>query len=337
VPIQQIHTYVVHPGKGGDATRQINGTAVPLKDSFFNLLNGIYSRSEQECEIDIIFKPTGDGVQQNDCRDLICAYLASPTLANGRAIAQRLESQTDKRSGLGLLFLISGREGHDHKIVISRFPTDSAILVEENPRTLDVAFLERVFMKNKTSYKAVMYRDSSLRAGIWSGKAIDKQVSFSGESSDYWIADFLLSAFAVTPTQGTRRLGTALRDAAKKAAIDVKQEIIAAATLAGRLGRQMISINEFEERFNLSPAARDAIGKELKSPRLAEERFQFVAAEFNDLLAYRSKELSNGAMLTAPSADFDDVFHEEIVDKMTHEVKFTTQGTVVNDKLKTTA
>ena len=334
MPIQQIHTYLVHPGKGTAAGRQINGVAVPLRDSLFNLLDGIYSRSEQECEIDIIFRPTDGGLQQNDCRDLICAYLADPTLANGRAIAERLESQTDRRSGLGLLFLISGRESRDHKIVISRFPTDSAILVEENPRTLDVEFLERVFMKNKTSYKAVMYRDTSLRAGIWSGKAIDKQISFTGESSDYWIADFLLSAFKVTPTQGTRRLGTALRDAAKKSDIGVKQEIVAAATLAGRMDKHVMSINDFEKRFNLSPAAQEAIRKELKSPRLAEEQFEFVAAEFNDLLAYRSKELSNGAMLTAPSADFDDVFHEEVVDEASHEVKFTTQGTVVNDRLK---
>jgi hypothetical protein len=337
VPIQQIHTYLVHPGKSGAADRQVNGTAVPLRGRLFDLLDGIYSRAEQECEIDIIFRPTDGGVQQNSCRDHICAYLGDPTLVIGRVIAERLETQTDKRSGLGLLFLIAGREGRDHKIVISRFPTDSAILVEENPRTLDVEFLERVFMKNKTSYKAVMYRDSSLKGGLWSGKAIDKQISLAGESSDYWIADFLMSAFKVTPTQGTRRLGTALREAAKKSDIDVKQEIIAAATLAGRLGRQAMSINDFEQRFNLSPAARQAIGKELKSPRLADERFEFVAAEFNDLLAFRSKELSNGAMLTAPSADFDDVFHEEIVDEATHEVKFTTQGTVVNDKLKPTA
>jgi hypothetical protein len=303
----------------------------------FELLDGIYSRAEQECEIDIIFKPTDDGVQQNSCRDLICTYLGDPTLMIGRAIAERLETQTDKRSGLGLLFLIAGREGHEHKIVISRFPTDSAILVEENPRTLDVEFLERVFMKNKTSYKAVMYRDSSLRGGLWSGKAIDKQISLAGESSDYWIAYFLMSAFKVTPVQGTRRLGTALREAAKTSDIDVKQEIIAAATLAGRLGRQTMSINDFEQRFNLSSAAREAIGKELKSPRLADERFEFVAPEFNDLLAFRSKELSNGAMLTAPSANFDDVFQEEIVDEATHVVKFTTQGMVINEKLKPTA
>jgi hypothetical protein len=39
-------------------------------------------------------------------------------------------------------------------------------------------------------------------------------------------------------------------------------------------------------------------------------------------------------MLTAPSLEFDDVFHEEVLDAAAHEVKFTTQGTVVNDRLK---
>jgi transposase len=144
-----------------------------------------------------------NGMQQNACRDLICAHIDNTTLPNGRVIAERLQVNTDRRAGLGLLFLITGKEGREYKIVISRFPTDSAILVEENPKSLDVEFLERVFMKNKTSYKAVLYRHSSLRAGFWEGKAIDKQTNPTGESADYWIADFLLSDFSVTPKQGT--------------------------------------------------------------------------------------------------------------------------------------
>src|SRR6516225_10973263 len=47
--------------------------------------------------------------------------IAKPTVGNALT--------TYNRSGLGLLFLISGREGQKHKIVISRFPTDTASLV----------------------------------------------------------------------------------------------------------------------------------------------------------------------------------------------------------------
>jgi hypothetical protein len=329
VPVQNVYTYLVHPGRGAGPVQQINGASLPLTGSMFDLLDGIYARSEQECDIDIIFK-SANGTQQNDCRDLVCAHLNNPTLPSGRMIAERLQAHTDRRAGLGLLFLIAGKEGREHKIVVSRFPTDSAILVEENPRSLDVEFLERVFMKNKTSYKAVLYRDSSLRAGFWEGKAIDKQTNPTGESADYWIANFLSSDFRVTPKQGTYRLAAALREAAK----NVKQEIAAAATLAGRLPRQSISISDFADRFNFSSEARKAISEHLKNPQLEHERFLFSAPDFANLLAYRSMELDNGAMLTAPSGEFDEVFQKEVIDKRKNEVRYTTQGTVVNDKLK---
>jgi hypothetical protein len=236
-----------------------------------------------------------------------------------------------------LLFLIAGKEGKDHKIVISRFPTDNAVYVDENPRALTVEFLERVFMKNKVSYKAVAYRDVSLRAGFWTGRAIDKQLnSPAGEQSNYWILDFSASELTVTAAAGTRRLAKALRNAAKKSDLDVKQEIIAAATLAGGLAGHRLSINDFGERFGLSQAARAAIADELKTPRLAQERFEFDFGEFRTLVAFRSVELSNGGTLTAPSSDFDDVFHKEIVDEEQRQVRFSTEGRVVNEKLKST-
>ena len=46
---------------------------------------------------------------------------------------------------------------------------------------------------------------------------MDKQLnSPGGQLSDYWIGDFLLSEFSVTPAAGTRRLALALRDAARE-------------------------------------------------------------------------------------------------------------------------
>jgi hypothetical protein len=337
VPIQHVHAFLVHPKKGSAVASQINGSAVNLSGKLFDLLGGIYQKSDFECDIDITFT-SNNGIQQNDCRDLICKYMNGPTLARGRAIAERLEEHTDGRSGLGLLFLIAGKEGRDHKIVISRFPTDNAIYVDENPTSLTVQFLERVFMKNKASYKAVVYQHSSVQSGFWTGRAIDKQInSPAGEMSDYWIVGFLASEFTVTAAAGTRRLASALRSAAKKADLDVKQEIIAAATLARGLAGQRISIKEFGDRFTLSPAAKAAIGNELKNSQMAQERFQFDLSEFESLVAFKSVELSNGGTLTAPSAQFDDVFRKEVVDRGQHEVRFTTQGKVVNEKLKPTA
>lgn len=221
--VQHIHTFLVHPGKGTGKT-QIVGTTVSLTGGMFNLLDGIYAKSDHECDVDITFSPTPDGKQQNDCRDLVTAYLSKPDLPRGRKIAERLAAHSDGRSGLGLLFLIAGKVGREHKIVLSRFPTDRAIYVDESPNTLSVQFLERVFMKSKTSYKAVVYQHASIGGGFWSGRAIDKQLNpVSGEPSNYWITDCLSSDFTTTPAAGTRRLAVALRDAAKKAPLFVEK------------------------------------------------------------------------------------------------------------------
>jgi hypothetical protein len=150
------------------------------------------------------------GAQQNSCRDAILTYLSGPTLIRGRHIAERLRAVTTHRSSMSLLFLIAGSEEQDHKMIVSRFPADSGVLAEENQQTLNIAFLERVFMKSAKSYKAVLYRDSSLRAGFWSGRAVDKQLnSPETQLSNYWIAEFLDSDFLTTSAAGTRRLGAA--------------------------------------------------------------------------------------------------------------------------------
>jgi hypothetical protein len=175
--VQTIHSYLVHAGRSSRKAPQIRGAPVGLTGKLFDLLEGIYEASEDECDIDIVFNHAVSGAQQNDCRDLIISYLKNPTLPSGRSIAERLELKTDRRSGLGLLFLIAGKEGRNHKLVLSRFPTDSAILADEDQNSLTIEFLERVFMKSKTSYKAVMYSDASLVAGFWQGRAVDKQIN----------------------------------------------------------------------------------------------------------------------------------------------------------------
>ena len=335
--ITHIHTYLVHPGKGEPNVPRIRGTTVPLDggNKLFTLLDSIYSRSDVECDIDISFNPNADGRQQNPCRDLLTDYLAGPTLSLGRRIAKRLRGMTDRRSGLGLLFLIAGKEGRKHKFVISRFPTDTAILADEDAQNLTVQFLERVFMKSASSYKAVVCEDSSLQADFWTGRAVDRQItSRVMELSEYWIFDFLASNFRVTAAAGTRRLGAALRNAAKKSDLSVKREIVAAVTLAGSLRGRNISIREFEEQFDLSDDAKEAINSELRSPDLAQEKFRFDFEEFNEQVGYRSLELDNGALMMAQSVEFNEVFHQEILDEDAHEVRISTTGKVVSERLR---
>jgi hypothetical protein len=333
LPAQHIHAFLVHPEKGKEDRSQPHGTDVPLSGQIFNLMDAIYAKSESDSDIDINFRCNPDGKQQNDCRDLLCAYLSAPSLTTGQTIAERLGKTTDLRSALGLLFLMVGKEGKDQKVKISRFPTDSAIHVEEMPRALTVQFLERVFVKNKHSYKAVLYRDASLRAGFWNGRAIDKQINSSTSStSEYWIADFLLSEFTVTSAQGTNRFAKALRVAVQSdIPVEVKEEISAAARLSSGLGGQKMSINQIAARFNLSQPAQAAIVKGLKKPALANEMFTFDVAEFKAVVARKSVELDNGATLTAESDRFDSVFRQEQIKDQT---EYVTRGRVMNEKLK---
>lgn len=330
-----IHSFLVHPGRGSGISPQIKGANVPLQGKLFELLDGIYDASEQECDIDIVFRPASDGSQNNEARDLLLRHLKSPNLNAGRHIAERLGAFTDRRSGLGLLFVIAGTEGRSHKLILSRFPTDSAILADENQGALTIAFLERVFMKSKTSYKAVMYSGSSFRGDFREGRAVDKQIGASaGETSNYWIADFLASSFKLTGAQGTRRMATAIREAARKSDLPVKQELVAAATLASNLGGQQISIADFEQRYSLSQDARQAVRNELANSRIADERFRFDVSEFGNIVRYRSVEMDNGGVLTAPAGEFDHVFQKDVLDEERGDVRFSTRGKIRDEKLK---
>ena len=334
MPITHIHTYLVHPAKGSGSPPSIGGAVVALSGKMFDLLKSIYDRSENECDIAISFNRAITGAQQNDCRNLVLTYLQGPTVVRGRHIANRLAAVTTNRSHLGLLFLIAGQEGLDYKIVVSRFPADSGILAEEDSSGLSVEFLEKVFMKNAKSYKAVMYRHRSFSTGFWEGKATDKQVNNSEtDIPNYWIAEFLDSDFRTTSAAGTRRLAIACRDAARKFdTSSVKSEIAAAATLATGLAGQRLSVRQFAARIGLSQAAKTAIFSELK-PTIVDETFQLDAGEFAKIIAYRSIELDNGGMLTAEAAAFDNVFHRQQAGSSGGPVRFSTEGKIVSEKL----
>jgi hypothetical protein len=297
----------------------------------------VYARSETECTIDIAFNTGEEGTQANPCRTLLIDHLSGRTIDTGRALAERLAQHTTKRSGLGLLFLIAGQQGHNRKIVISRFPAHSAVTAEPEATTLTLAFLERVFMKNAFSYKAVVYQHTSLTNGFWVGRAVDKQIeSREREVSQYWINDFLDSDLLTTPTRGTRRLAQALKAAASKTKdVNIKSEIASAVTLGPGMQGQTTSVNGFLDQFNLSNPTRAAIIAEIKEPAIRAENFVFHASVFTEQVPYRTVELSSGAVLTAPSAEFDEVFTKEPVHApgADGEYKYSAVGSVVTEKV----
>jgi hypothetical protein len=345
VELLSIHCFLVHASKHAAEQPAINGTAVPRHGHLFEMLRGIFDKAETDCPIDIGFNHDEDGQARNACRELLLGYVKDPVVAAGRGIAQRLQAVTSPRSGAGLLFLMLGRDpgqppGHT-RLVLSRFPADQGVLAHESSESLAVEFLDKVFLRSTTAYKAAVYAGRGDLGTVWTGRAVDKQISHPGDPvARYWIHDFLASALRTTPAAGTRRLAVALRAAVHDVRDGhAKSEIMAAVTLAAGVAGETVSAQEFCARFGLSPTATAAVGAALKDPRLLQEQFQFDADEFRRHIVFRSIELSNGGILTAEAARFDEVFKQErpvppASADADGDVVITTRGRVVDQRLR---
>lgn len=330
--LTQIDSFLVDTNKSKKA---VTGTAVPLKGTLFDMLNRIFQNSDAECRHDIAFNKSQDGKQQNEVRDLMIDYLGAPSQGTGMPLAKRLQSVTTERSGMGLLFLLTGSNATEERLVVSRFPADSAILADDSGGGLTVQFLEKVFMKSATSYKAAVYRAKSLSSGFWQGRAVDKQVNGDLTISTYWIEEFLNSGFRITPAHGTRRLATYLREAIKaEEDIAIKESLIAAAQLAKGFNGQALTPESFCKQLKLSKEATQALLSRCPNDDVKREQFRFNVEEFGKQLSIRTVQLDNGGSLTAPADDFNRVFRQDQVDGKAGKVQFTTQGVVVDDQLR---
>lgn len=297
----------------------------------------VFERAHVECDIDITFTPKDDGSQENECRDLLVSYAEHPSVPLGRKLAARLQTITTHRSKLGLLFMMYGRESGLHRLVVSRFPADQGIIAEEHKDKLSVEFIERVFMKSAKAYKSAYFESDSLEGGFWEGRAIDHQISGPRELSDYWIRDFLASELRTTAAAGTKRMAVAIRDAIKSTEdLTVREELIAATTLLRSRDGTSASGEQLVERLGLSEKASSALKDALPRPELMSEVFQFDRSEFEKHIMYRLVELDNGGSLLAEDAAFDSVFTRTPVDDASGSVRFSTEGRVIDARLRKT-
>jgi len=334
--ISSIHSFLIHPGKNLEEPHEINGTAVTKTGRLFDMLKKVFDTAEEECQHDIAFVPDEEDEQRNECRDSVLSYIKACDLPSGRLMASRLQKVTTNKSGLGLLFLMMGANKGETKVVISRFPADSGILAEEKEKGLSVEFLERIFMKSATSYKAAVYSGRSHDKDFWKGKAVDKQIN-SADSfiSDYWIRDFLRSDFLTPGEAGTRRFAIAVRDAMNRSTdAHVKEDIAALHHLVAGMPKKVTSGEDILKQFHVSDTTQEQIKDQFPREALFGERFRFIPAEFLRHVAIKTVELDNGGLLTASTERFDKVFTKEVVDPAKALVKFSTQGKVVDQRFK---
>jgi hypothetical protein len=338
MPIEpsQIFSYLVPPGKSAEEPSHVNGAAVPLRGKLFTMLKGVFDRSEEECNIAIAFKPDAPDRQANAMHTGLVGFVRRPTMASGRTLAERLRDHTTAKSGLGLLFFMSGSHRNDCKLVVSRFPAEEGILAEVRGRGLDVAFIEKIFLKRAHAYKAVLYRGTNPQEHFWDGLAIDKQTSERWDQlANYWIHGFLSSDFRTTSEAGTRRLAGALKEALDHAPTpEVKQEVISAATLAPGRDGHVVSITDFLVDLHLSDEAQRCILAQLPNQIVAEERFVMSRNEFQQNLSMRSLDLDTGVSVTGPADRFDQLVTREQLAGGPQQFELRTRGTIVAEKLK---
>lgn len=332
MPILHAHSFLVHPGKNDEVQLEIGGVQIRPGNRVFAMLAKLYERAHLECNIEILFR-SHNGVQENECRDLMVAYANDPNMENGRRVAARLQCVTTHRSGLGLFFLAAG-DDQGKLLMVSRFPAGEGVVAEERERQrLQVQFIERIFMKSARAYKSAVYSGPAGDGSFWYGHAVDKQMNDALELPNYWIGDFLDSELATTGPAATRRFAIALREAIKTTENpDVRDELIASARLARNYNGNAVTAQGLSGNLGLSPEATNAIRNKMPRPELFEQTFRFDRREFDEHLLYRSVQLSNGAVLSAENARFDEVFAR--TPAVGNEAMFTTTGSVVTDRLK---
>jgi hypothetical protein len=330
--VTHVHSFLVPPSKDGPENGTLLGTSVPLKGDLFRMIEKLFSDAAIDCPIEIVFRPSAEGFQLNQRRDLFLTYLGAPTLPNAREIATVLHSVTTRRSGLGLLFTIVGSDGQRERLVLARFPADQGVVAEERKDTLQVQFLERVFMKSAFTYKSATYSCSTVAAGFWDGRAVDKQADGPRELSHYWISDFLLSDFRTTGAAGTIRLARALRKAiGSTSEVGVRGDLIAFAQLLGGMGGRTIAPTTLVETMGVSRLAAQALLEAFDRSGLSDESFVMDHDEFLRQLPHRVVELDNGAVLMGSSESFDRVFARQPLPD--NRQRFTTEGMVVDQRL----
>lgn len=335
MPIERIHSFLIHPAKNVDQQPEISGTQIPRRGSLNTMLENVFDRAPEECDIEIIFRKETQERPQNDCRDLLIAYMREPSIPAGRLIANRLQAVTTHRSGLGLLFLMKGEVDNKHQLVIARFPADQGVIAEEHAHHLSVEFIERVFMKSAKAYKSALYSSETFDDGFWDGKAIDLQISGPRELSDYWIRDFLVSELSTTSPAGTMRLAVALRTSIRSAKdADVRQELISAAHLLRTRHGQRRSARNLVEQLGLSEPASAALETAFPRPDLMDEVFEFDRDEFHKHAPYRAVELDNGALLVGEDARFGEIFQQEVLSANERRMRYITEGRIVEETLR---
>lgn len=329
-----IHSYLVKPKSSGKPTLPL-GTPVGLSGKLFDLLNRVFLNANTECSIDIAFKMNDDGTQYNEMRTMILEHVHASSTSEfektADKIALRLAEHTTFVTGSGLLFVIRGTMNGKPAVVLSRFPADEGIVADDQSSKLTIDFVDKLFLKDRRSYKAVVFKGLVPNTSRRTGRAVDKQINdVMNPTSKYWIHEFLLCDFTVTSAAGTKRFAEALKSVTNKTEdLALKASIAGAAMVLSNFNGQTMSAEQLMKQLKMPAGAIDGVRDKIGKSAMAES-FKFDAMIFGGHYKYRTKVLDNGAILTADASTYDEIFDQKEVGDKT---QFSTTGTVTKERI----
>lgn len=312
---------------------KIFGHEITPNNKLFDILKNVFDKAEKECDIQIRFISQTMN-QDNEIRESILTTVNNFSKENCLPLVKSLAYLTDNKTKEGLLFFILGKENDTTRLFIARFPSETGITIQPDNGELNFVVIEEVFLKNSRKYKAVYYDSTD---SYWIGFAVDKQINDSSgkikEISDYWIKDFLKSELKMNAKRGSSILAKAIRKTIAETSNDnVKTELIGATQLVKNINTRAISINTFFSELNLSEATHNEVLSKIENQNLFNITFPFDSTEFENNCSYLVNILNTGAILMAPTTEFNEVWVQETVADSA-ELRYSTQGKKIKEKI----
>jgi len=312
---------------------EIFGQEIKGNNNLFSTLNEIYDKSSKECDIQIRFISQSMN-QDNEVRNQIKIIVNKFTKTNCIPLVRSLALLTDHKTKEGLVFFIVGIVNNATRLLITRFPSETGITVQQNNGYLNFTVIDKVFLKNSRKYKAVYYDSTD---DYWIGNAVDKQINDTAgkvkEISDYWIKDFLQSELKINSKRGTSILAKAVRKTITETDDEnIKSELIGATQVMKNINARMVSMESFFSTLNLSESTKREVLSKIDNSSIYNISFQFDSEEFEHNCNYLVNILDSGAVIMAPSSEFNDVWQKESVAEG-GVYRYSTQGKTIKEKI----
>ena len=332
--------YIVPPCKGLDENtiqKTVKGSSINIDSMPKDFFLSLFTEHAEKYPLDIDFTPEG-GKQQNKVRSLIQSIAFDDPNKKEiatRKLAYRLANASDKRSPSGLFIVLAGRVGENTRVFLWKFPADESIQATVSDTGITIQFIQDVFSRKSTYFKAAIFEGTPASTSFWKGKVEDKQAKDQiWEASEFWIVNFLNAKPALTDTRGTKVLTRALRETIKQTkSLEKKEALVDASNVIKSQDDRNISIGEFAKQY-LPEDVRSKFIKAAGGSTIADDIFKIDRVTMDMEFRLKSIVIDNLFTIRGPLDQFDR-FVNIIPTDREGIVKVSLQGTITSRAILT--